>query len=329
MSPYRRNVLVGVVVLTALGVLGWMILKFGGQPMALFTPKRMPIHFLCDNAEGLSNGSVVTYHGVQVGEITTVTREGNNQPVIVNAMVDTQPPLPENVKGEIRSQGLVGGGSVMMLITTDPVAQGQLKAGQSIRATYIGLNILPPEFAELATELRLTARQFRESNIVGHIDEQVQHIGRLVDSVQKFVDDPKLRQDLQDSVANLKDTTAKADQIGANLDKFTDDLNRISKQTSDTINQANATIVKTQGHIDDLSKSIGDRLVQVSALLDQFQAIAQKVNNGQGTAGQLVNDPKLYQSLVLTTQQLNATIADLKRLVEQWEQEGVSLKMGK
>lgn len=329
MSPYRRNVIVGVVVLTALGVLGWMILKFGGQPMALFTPTRIPVHFLCDNAEGLSNGSIVTYHGVSVGEITSVVREANNQPVVVNAMVDAQPPLPANVKGEIRSQGLVGGGSVMMLITTGPIAQGQLKAGQEIISTYIGLNILPPEFAELATELRLTAKQFRESNVVPHIDEQVQRIGKLVDSVQQFVDDPKLRQDLQDSVANLKDTTAKADQIGANLDKFTDDLNRISKQTSDTINQANATILKTQAHIDDLSKSIGDRLLQASALLEQFQTIAQKVNNGQGTAGQLVNDPKLYQSLVLTTEQLNATIADLKRLIDQWEQEGVPLKMGK
>ena len=33
--------------------------------------------------------------------------------------------------------------------------------------------------------------------------------------------------------------------------------------------------------------------------------------------------------LVLTTQELNATVKDLKRLVEQWEQEGVSLKVGK
>jgi phospholipid/cholesterol/gamma-HCH transport system substrate-binding protein len=67
----------------------------------------------------------------------------------------------------------------------------------------------------------------------------------------------------------------------------------------------------------------------VSELLQQFQQIAQKINAGQGTAGQLVNDPQLYQSLVATTQELNATIADLKRLVEQWEQEGVSLKVGK
>jgi hypothetical protein len=40
-----------------------------------------------------------------------------------------------------------------------------------------------------------------------------------------------------------------------------------------------------------------------------------------------MNDPKLYQSLVETTMELNATVKDLHRLVEQWEQEGVTLKL--
>src|ERR1700761_5602914 len=101
MSPYRRNVMVGVVVLGALGVLGWMILKFGGQPMALFMPARQHVHFLCDRADGLSNGSIVTYRGVNVGQVTTVTRAGNSDPVTVDADVDATPPLPGNVRAVI------------------------------------------------------------------------------------------------------------------------------------------------------------------------------------------------------------------------------------
>jgi DNA-binding Lrp family transcriptional regulator len=40
-----------------------------------------------------------------------------------------------------------------------------------------------------------------------------------------------------------------------------------------------------------------------------------------------VNDPRLYESLVETAKELNATVSDLRRLVNQWEQEGVSLKL--
>jgi hypothetical protein len=63
--------------------------------------------------------------------------------------------------------------------------------------------------------------------------------------------------------------------------------------------------------------------------LDHIQSITTKIDAGKGTAGQFINDPKLYQSLVDSSQQLNATIADLKRLVEQWEQEGVYFKLSK
>ncbi len=72
---------------------------------------------------------------------------------------------------------------------------------------------------------------------------------------------------------------------------------------------------------------MGDRLTQIADLLSSVQSIAQKIDKGQGTAGQLVNDPKLYQALVDSSRELNATVTDLKRLIEQWEEEGVNLHL--
>ena len=313
--------MVGVTVLTALVALGWMILKFAGAPIALIFSPRMNIHFICERADGLSEGANVTFRGMNVGQITHLTRLPDDQ-IRVDAQVDDKPPLPANVRGVIRSTGLLGGGSAIQLAIVGNKPEGQLAKNQEIPATYVGLDILPPEFAELATELRLTARQFRESNVVLHMDEQVQHLGKVIDSVQNFIDDPKTRQDLKDSVANLRAVTEKANKVGDNLDQFTQHLDQLSTETR-------ASIQKTQGHLDDISKSTSDRLLQLAASLDQLQQIVTKINQGKGTAGQFVNDPKLYESLVDTTQELNATVKDLKRLVEQWEQEGVSLKMGK
>jgi phospholipid/cholesterol/gamma-HCH transport system substrate-binding protein len=313
--------MVGVTVLTALLALGWMILKFAGVPIALLVAPRMQVHFVADRADGLSEGSNVTYRGINVGQVTRLTRLPDDR-IRVDAQVDDKPPLPANVKGLIRSTGLLGGGSALQLTLTSEKPEGQMAKNQEIPVAYVGLDLLPPEFAELAGELRLTARQFRESNVVIHLDEQIQHLGKVIDSVQGYIDDPTMRQDLKDSVANLRTATEKANKIGEDLDQFTQHLDQLSTETR-------TTIQKTQGHIDDLSKSTGDRLLQLSASLDQLQQIVQKINQGKGTAGQLVNDPKLYESLVDTTQELNATIKDLKRLVEQWEQEGVPLKMGK
>jgi phospholipid/cholesterol/gamma-HCH transport system substrate-binding protein len=101
----------------------------------------------------------------------------------------------------------------------------------------------------------------------------------------------------------------------------------VADDASATLTDARAMIHKTQDNLDRVTSQVNDRMMQLSKLLDTFQSISSKIDQGNGTAGMLMNDPKLYQNLVETTREMNETIADLKRLVEQWEQEGVSLKM--
>jgi uncharacterized membrane protein YdfJ with MMPL/SSD domain len=55
--------------------------------------------------------------------------------------------------------------------------------------------------------------------------------------------------------------------------------------------------------------------------------ITDKINKGQGSAGLAVNDSKLYQALVDDSRELNTNLNVMQRLLEQWEQEGLSLKL--
>jgi hypothetical protein len=148
MSPYRRNILVGVCVIGALVILGWMILQFGEAPARLFTKPSMVVHFKTDRADGLSEGSVITYRGVNVGHITKVTLTDDKLSVIVDGKVETTPQLPANIEGVIRSQGLIGGGSQMVLVPQRlQPPQGTLASGATVPARFVGLDVLPPEFA--------------------------------------------------------------------------------------------------------------------------------------------------------------------------------------
>src|SRR3954464_7316296 len=83
MSPYRRNVMVGATVLFALGVLGWMILQFGGRAVAPLAPARLSVKFTTDRADGLAEGSPLTFRGVNVGQITKVTRGDDGRTVLI------------------------------------------------------------------------------------------------------------------------------------------------------------------------------------------------------------------------------------------------------
>jgi phospholipid/cholesterol/gamma-HCH transport system substrate-binding protein len=320
MSPYRRNLLVGVTVLAALGILGWMMIQFGSAIATPFAPETIRITLRSPRADGLAEGSGVLFRGVSVGQVKRVYRVPDDENVVIEADVEKSPPLPANLRGVIRFQGVLGGGSSMYLELTDPQPQGQLERGATLEATFAGLDFLPPEFAALATELRETARQFRESNVINHLDEQVRRVGQVVDDIRSVTGDEKVREDLKASIANIRATTEKADKLAGRLEQ-------LSVEASDTLATAKGAIGRTETEIVSISKQIGERLAQAGKLVEQFQSISAKIDAGQGTGGKLVNDPRLYESLVMTVEQLQATVVDLQRLIRQWEQEGVYLRM--
>jgi ABC-type transporter Mla subunit MlaD len=268
--------------------------------------------------------------------VTALSRTPDQKRVRIEAQVDEANPPPANVVGRIRSQIVGGGSNVALEVPEGQQPQGRLQAHAKVEAVFLGVDLLPPEFAQLATELRLMAQQLRESKLTEHLDQtivtvrtQVEHAGKLIDSLNDVVADPKLREDLRQSMAQIRTATETANRIGANLEKFTGDLDRIGQNLNTVSENANTTITKTQAHIDELSKQMNDRLIQVATLLDRFQSIAMKIDQGQGTAGKLINDAKLYESLVETSKELNLTITDLKLLVKQWTDEGVYLKLNK
>jgi ABC-type transporter Mla subunit MlaD len=130
-----------------------------------------------------------------------------------------------------------------------------------------------------------------------------------------------VQQDLRQTIASLHKTSDE-------LAKFSsDDLPRLSHEASGVMTDAQGAILKTQGRVEELSKQLADDLAHTTALIDSVHSISDKIDKGQGTAGLLVNDPKLYQGLVDAERELNANLTVLQRLLEQSEQEGIPLKL--
>lgn len=331
MTAYRRNTLVGITVLAALGILAWMLLTFGATPAKYFQRgNQITIHITCDRADGLSDGSQVFYRGVPVGRITRLARDKNDRDVLIDAQIDNTPPLPANLVGTIRTQSLISGQAALSLDLqggTDAVPRGQLKDQQHLMATYVGSELIPHQFGQLAEELEKTTEEVRKAGLVTHLDASVRQAGQVLQSLHDYVADPAMRANIQQSLVNFRQATASAKHAAAQIDQFSGKLTQISAQASGTLTDARTAIQSAQAKVNHASDQLDDRMLQISKLLDGVQSIVTKINTGKGTAGMLLNDPKMYQALLDSSKQLNATIADLRRLVEQWEQEGVSLKL--
>jgi phospholipid/cholesterol/gamma-HCH transport system substrate-binding protein len=329
MPTYQRNILVGLTVLVAIVVFTWMILTFSGKTAELFAPPQIKVNFAVARADGLSPGSEVDYLGIEVGRVDKVARNPDNTTIRIDASIDRDPPLPANIRASITSASALGGASVLSLDLAGQAPQGKLQDGQTIAAQYVGLqlNLIPPsisstadQIGQVSLELTKTLRQLRESGSIEDLDKtiktvavQAQKVGRVFDSIQNIFGDNETQGDLRVAIRNLRTTTEK--------------LNSLADSLQTASSSATATIKSTQKDIDGISKQVGDRLTEISAVLTSIESVMNKVDKGQGTAGQLVNDPRLYQSLVDTSRELDKTVADLQRLVEQWEQEGVDLKL--
>lgn len=327
MSPYRRNVLVGAMTLLALGALGWMILQFGETVAAPFAARQIPITLVTERADGVSNGSQILFRGVGFGRVVSVHVSDDLQRVRIDAMVNIEPALPANLEGVIRTTSVLGSGAAIELALVGDAPQGTLASGAQLTARYAGLELVPPEFSAAATELQLTIRQLRESNLIANINDRVTRLGLLLDSTQELLGDEAMRADLRASLASLRSTTERADRIAGGLETFTGSLDEIAAETRDTVRQARGAIATAETEMQRLSRLLSERLQQAARLLDQVNAITARIESGEGTLGQLINDPRLYASLVEASQKLDATLQDVQRVVQQIEQEGVSLRV--
>jgi phospholipid/cholesterol/gamma-HCH transport system substrate-binding protein len=334
MPSKTRNTVVGFTVLLALVVFSWMLIQFGGRSAKIFSPPQMTIHLKADRADGLADGSAISYLGVTVGRVTSLYLDSSGHGVDMEGVVDTTPGIPDNVIGRVRPQSYISSGASVSLETDTAPSTTMLKPDATVTTEYVGNALFPKEFTEMAEQARQVLAQFRTSHVVEDLDVaikttnvQLVKAGNAIDSIQKVTDNPDLQQNLIDAVASIRQSADTAKRITANLDTFTGtDLPQLSGQMKQTLTNANTTIKTTQDSVAQITRQVDDRLEQVNKLLDQTTQIATKVNTGQGTAGQFVNDPKLYANLLETTDQLNASIKDLKSLIEQWQQEGVTLK---
>lgn len=327
----------GVTVLVAMGLLGWMIFKFGDAPARFFRPPQISVKFAGDRADGLGDGSAITYMGVSVGRVTKVKRVNDPVRIEVTADLDKEPALPGNLKGRIVFTSPLGGVSSLELVRDETKTEGSVMVdGAELRAEFLGSTFLPPEFAEAAKNIGDAVKAFNDSKMIESLKETVEltkkridETGKVIDGVASLVNDPKMRADLQQSLANVRTASDDAAAITNRVRLIADKMVATADRVDTVVGNAGEAIKTTEKQIDRIGGQMSEQLVRLGQLLDNVQSISSKIDKGTGTAGQLVNDPKLYQGLVDSTRELNLALSDVRRLVQQWEQEGVSLKLGK
>lgn len=351
MSAIRKNIAVGLTALLAMVLLGWMILRFSDAPFRLFSKPEIRIRFRATSAEGLGEGSPIYYLGVNVGRVVRASHSEDQLNVLIDAIVENDPPLPANIEGRIRTQ-LIGGGSSISLVLVPPaeigatqpsaraetrpvaiVPVGRLEAGQIVKADFLGFDLMPREFTDLARDLTETSAEVREfsrsfrsaelipklSATIDSLKANIDKAGRTIDSFNELIEDDKIRQNIKETFTNLNEASATARRVAANLETLSKNANTRLDQLAD---QGSGILTSANRRLDQIAEQIARSATNV-------ESVTRKLDEGKGTGGKLVNDPALYDSMLDASKELRQALLDLRRLLDQWEQEGMPVKLGK
>jgi len=77
----------------------------------------------------------------------------------------------------------------------------------------------------------------------------------------------------------------------------------------------------------DLAPKLVHSADEMTLLLTSMQRLVAKVERGEGTAGRLMTDERLYIELVDTVEQFTALMEEMQMLVQQWREEGVGVRL--
>lgn len=320
-SPRSIEVKVGILILTAIGLLAAFVIIMGGVN---FQPT-YPIYVEFDNPGGLQAGAPVKIAGVKVGKISEiqfrgaeVVESGKRDPLVrmkVTVEKRYQKSVRENSLFYVTTQGVLG----EQFLAIEPGSQDRpsLPDGAIVRG------IDPPRLDMLLSEsyelLHTSVQAIREnrkefSEAFDGLRKTLKGTGELMDKNGDKFDRivTNVETMTQDGAGMVKEARTKyvqnpqIDRILANTDSVTGTL---AKETPPLLADAKVTLANAkkisttfagdeeQAKMKQAINDVVEVTARVKAITGDAQTLVSQVKRGKGTVGALMMDEQLYDDL--------------------------------
>ena len=299
-----REVKLGFIGAVTLFLFIWGINYLKGRD--LFT-RQITFYAEYEHVTGLIESNPVLVSGVKIGQVNSIYfhPDGSGR-VIVECLVDLQIPIPSNSIAQLVGADLLGTREIVIKLGDSPVL---LQTGDTLQ-TYTQATI-----AEEVSRQMLPFKQQAES-LLAQVD--------TVLAVIQYTFSPETRDNIVRSIesisrtlVNLEHTTHKVDTaVEAQITRLSVILNNAEAITTNLRdnNEAITNIFQNFSAISDTlaAAEIEKTILKANETLDEFSAVVEKINRGEGSLGLLVNDQELYNNLQSSSGQLEKLLQDVR-----------------
>ncbi|WP_420809905.1 MlaD family protein [Gloeothece citriformis] len=314
---------VGLTILVALGLLGWLILWLSNFS---FGNRSYRATFIFPNAGGMSVGTRVAYRGVRVGRIVSI----NPEPGGVAIGVEISPAdrlIPANSSIEAVQAGLVGETSIDIIpveglppegVKADPLdpkcnraiiicngsrlqGEGKLDVNALIRSLLRIADVIDdPEFTGT---VRVIAQ--RTTDALGNISSFSKEASGLIKDTRSN----RTINRLDNTLLSIDQAADSVNQAASQIDQVTGDINQAAGSLQRLGNQASSLLEEAERQ--DTLKNLNSTLVSLQGFSEQIRGF---ITVNQGNIGNTL------VGLGETSQELAATLRKLGPILTQVEQ---------
>ncbi|MCE5347413.1 MAG: MlaD family protein [Bacteroidales bacterium] len=297
MSRISNEVKVGATALIVILVFIWMYNFLKGKDLFSNSAYYYSIY---DNIGGLAESSPVEVNGFKVGVVQSIDfLDKESGKLLVSFSVSKDLKLPKNTVAEIVPVSVLGGMKVQFAYGTGP---GTYSEGDTISG------ILAESIMDMVDTKLMP--------VINKIGKLITDLDSVIISVNGIID-ADFEENISGTLANLNSTTKGLDNIvgskGEDLKATLDNINKFTKMLSDNSEKMDNTFSNLEAITDTLATAdIYTSISNLKASLENASTILNNMNNGKGTAGQILTNDTLYTNLSNSLESLNRLLQDVK-----------------
>jgi phospholipid/cholesterol/gamma-HCH transport system substrate-binding protein len=281
--------------LVILAVLVWKI-----EDLNPFKPKGQRIAALFDSVAGLDDKATVRIAGVRVGQVDGVVLDGRR--ARVSLLLERQVNLPAGTIARVASLGLLGEKYIELVPGPEggpPLAPNAVLPGET-----------PPSFDEAMAKLNKigdSIQQMTGSLAGGDLGGS---LNRLMGDLQATSEQIRLM--VMENRVALSSTIRNADAASAILAR---ELPRLAEQMNRTMSQIEGILAENRGNVAGSTENIRTVTSKLQTSVDNLNKISDKIANGEGTIGKLVNSDEAYNEVVSTLDSIQTGVQSLSSTI--------------
>jgi phospholipid/cholesterol/gamma-HCH transport system substrate-binding protein len=288
-----KELKIGIIAVIIIGISIWGFNFLKGQN--LLDPGSRTFKVEYAKIGGLTESSIVTISGLKVGKVENIefdVREGQRGHLIVTFVLDNDFEFSKKSIVKIYSPNPLSASNLAIIpnYEGDIAVSGDLLQGEMEESlfTSIGerLNPLQQKLESVivrADTLFSGLNKVLNEKTIDEINGSVSDLGATIAAIRKTI--VSVNAMVLDNQQNLKHTLENTKNITENFSKVSDSIKAI-----------------------DFGKIIN----KADEAISNFNEMSKKINSGEGTIGQLINDKRMYDNLEAATGELEQLLRDIK-----------------